>query len=170
MSKRNKKYNPNKSEAIAKRTHERQTTSLAKNLVKDVSLIWTLGGKIGLINNNTNNVIQYPEELKQVFQKVPHKWSLYLLAFHIRDDGIERMEIGEVDVSEPIDLAALNNHIALDHMDLIEEIPQLDLVNVGWLATPSGRQFSPQEIDIKFSGCSPYTTHERGSISLKREA
>jgi hypothetical protein len=164
--KRTKKYNPNKSQAIVSQQVNKVVEKTAVKFVDNVAMLYTLQNKVDLISLKTKKAVPFTQDYVDIFTNIPMNWSVYLIVFCVNRLGEVYHPMYEVTVDSPIAIDELNTVIKSKHNVLIRNAKEEDMVNIGWLAIPSGKQLSENAVMDLFKYTDPFMSHERGSLKL----
>jgi hypothetical protein len=131
MKTRNKKYNPNRVSAI------RTKNTLAKYCIINVN---NQGGLCRL-SKLTGEEVQVSSAIHETLTLTRFNWSIYMAAFGI--NGSQNYTKSKIVISDkPYLQSELIERLNTEHQKILRGFNQSHLCGFGWIASPTGHDFS----------------------------
>jgi hypothetical protein len=136
----------------ANNAHKR-AERVCKAALKNCAIVFLAGGdnKCHLVDVRTHKVFSPTLALSRVIEKGRYSWSVYCAVFCRDQNGQEYMPGIVVVPDHPCLQSELQEGLHNHHLKLLHPCNANHTVNVGWLASPVGRDWCEEEVGKIFS-------------------
>ena len=128
---------------------ERVCRAALKNCA--VSFLAGSSNKCQLIDIKTNRLFSPTLSLSKVIESGSYLWSVYCAVFCRDQNGKEYMQGLTIKTNEPCRQSDLLSVLHENHLQLLNGCNDAHTLNVGWLASPTGREWSEKEVGNIFT-------------------
>ena len=133
--------------------HQKRMERVGKSLLKDCAVSFVAGGNglCNLVNIKKQNQFTVGPHLAKTIAVGRYMWSVYCAVFCRDQTGKEYMQSVVINTQEPCRQDELLSVLHENHLSLLNGCNELHTLNVGWLASPVGHDWSEKEAGSIFT-------------------
>jgi len=129
-----------------------------ESMLRQFSISFIGAEKCNIIKSKDGQLINADLKLIQLFTKFPYKWSVYIAVFYRDQHGKDYMKSELAILPDYRYQADISEALCDLHMDLAKRGNEKHFVNVGWMASPTGHQWSEEEAASVFDKLGAWST------------
>ena len=132
---------------------QKRMERVCKAALKNCAVSFLAGGngKCRLVDVNTNRVFSPTLALSKVIESGSYLWSVYCAVFCRDQAGKEYMQGLTIKTNAPCRQSDLLSVLHDNHLQLLKGCNDAHALNVGWLASPTGREWCEKEVGDIFT-------------------
>lgn len=132
---------------------QKRMERVCRAALKNCAVSFLAGGsnKCQLIDVNTKRVFSPTLSLSKVIESGSYLWSVYCAVFCRDQNGKEYMQGLTIKTNEPCRQSDLLSVLHENHLQLLNGCNDAHTLNVGWLASPTGHDWSEKEVGNIFT-------------------
>jgi len=133
--------------------HQRRLERLGKSVLKGCAISFVAGGDglCRMVDLKTKKGFKAGPALAKTIEVGRYTWSVYCAVFCRDQTGKEYMQSLVVTTNEPCKQSDLLSVLHEHHLSLLDGCNTAHTLNVGWLASPVGHEWTEQEAGAIFA-------------------
>lgn len=152
-----------------KNSNIKRLTLVSQYVLKNIGIVYTLEQKANFIDLRTKQLIAATPSMVSAANDVQHNWQVFVAVMLENQIGEQYIKIAECTPERRCYQVDMLERLNEAHIELIDSTKLADRVNTGWVAVPSGKELTEEQV-TELLECLPcWGVYERGSIKTETD-